>query len=127
MPARDAAAVLAAIRQAFELPEDQLPASPWRLPTTAAARRLDERLRELVRDTAARFSLPPELLASRRTLDTLLRAASEPVATAAGERERTEPPTLPRELRGWRRAVIGERLLAEVSAAAAVGHLGGGE
>ena len=105
--ARDGACWLELIRQAGTLTEDELPALPWRLPDSAAARDVERRLRELVRERAAKLALPPEALASRRTLDALLRSAY----TGGAQ------PRLPRELAGWRRQVVGEDLLRELAAA----------
>jgi ribonuclease D len=106
---RDGAAWLELIRQAAALPAGELPGLPWRPPASAAVRDLELRLRELVRQRAAALALPPEALASRRTLDALLRAAFAPGAAGA-------PPRLPRELAGWRRQVIGDDLLREIAA-----------
>jgi ribonuclease D len=105
--ARDGTLWLELVRQATALADHELPALPWRLPPSAAARELERRLRELVRQRAATLALPPEALASRRTLDSLLRSAFLPGAA----------PGLPRELAGWRRQVIGEDLLRELDAA----------
>ena len=52
---------------------------------------------------AAELDLPAEVLVSRRMLGALL-------ALTLGKSE----PRLPRELTGWRRAEIGEALLAEI-------------
>jgi ribonuclease D len=104
---RDGAAWLELIRQAAALPAGALPEPPWRLPPSAAAREVERRLRELVRERAAGLALPPEALASRRTLDSLLRSALTPGAE----------PRLPRELAGWRRGVVGDDLLREVATA----------
>jgi ribonuclease D len=64
-------------------------------------RKLVERLREVLAEEADRLALPPELLASRKILEELARTIRR------GQDE------LPPELEGWRRGVVGERLLAE--------------
>jgi ribonuclease D len=105
--ARDSATWLALIQQALERPEPELPPLFERLPFTPAVRKLEDLLRQLVAERAAALGIPPEILASRRNLGSLLRSAL------------VDPePRLPRELSGWRREVIGEELLAAVRAAA---------
>ncbi|HVS14069.1 MAG TPA: ribonuclease D [Thermoanaerobaculia bacterium] len=64
------------------------------------SRRLVERLREVLAEEADRVGLPSEFLASRKVLEELARGIRR------GEGE------LPLELEGWRREVVGERLLA---------------
>jgi ribonuclease D len=104
--ARDGALWLELIRQAEALPEEELPPELPRLPVTPAFRQLETDLRALVARRAADLGLPNEVLASRRTLDALLKSAV------------LDPePRLPRELAGWRRAVVGDDLLAAVRAA----------
>jgi ribonuclease D len=98
--ARDGAAWLDLIRDAVELDAGELPPSPWRPPSPAAARQLEQRLRAVVRERAAALGLPPELLAPRRALEAVLRSA-------LGDSE----PRLPRELGGWRQEVVGSALL----------------
>lgn len=101
---RDAETWLQILEQAAGLPEAELPPRIERPVTSPAVRALEDRLRELVKQKAAALNLPPEVLASRRVLDALLRVN-------LGKPE----PRLPRELHGWRREVIGEDLLREVS------------
>ncbi len=57
-------------------------------------------LRAKVASVAEALSLPPESLATRKTIESLVRRA------VAGK-----TPRLPRELRGWRRAAVGDALL----------------
>ncbi len=98
---RDGAAWLELIAGAITLPEGELPPEAWRPPSTAAVRELELRLRAVVRERAEALALPPELLAPRRALDAVMRSVfADP------------EPRLPRELGGWRRAVVGEALLA---------------
>ncbi len=104
--ARDGATWLELIRDAEALPEDELPPEPPRLPITPAFRQLESDLRAVVARHAADLALPGEILASRRTLDALMKSAAL-----------DDAPRLPRELAGWRRAVVGEDLLAVVAAA----------
>ena len=68
-------------------------------------RDLETRLRDRIREKAAALEIPPEVLASRRVLEALMRLT-------VGKAD----PRLPRELLGWRREVIGEDLLREVLA-----------
>jgi len=105
--ARDSATWLELIRQAEALPEDELPPEPARLPITPGFRELETALRAIVARRAAELGLPGEVLAPRRTLDSILKSAA------------MDPePRLPRELAGWRREVVGEDLLAAARAAA---------
>jgi len=85
------------------LPERELPPRIPSSPPTPAIRALEVRLRETVRLRAEALGIAPEVLASRRLWGPLLRSAAE------GE------PRLPRELEGWRRAVIGEELLRQAA------------
>jgi len=101
---RDGAVWLPLIEEAEGLPEAELPPRIAGKPFSPAARALENRLRERVREKAASLGLAPEILAPRRILDALLRL------TAGKSR-------LPRELQGWRREVIGEELLQETLAA----------
>ena len=105
--ARSGGQWLELIRAAFSQDPADLPMVAWRPPNSAPVRDLEGRLREVVRQRAAALALPPELLAPRRALDAVLRST---LADGA--------PRLPRELEGWRRAVVGEELL---QAAAATG------
>jgi ribonuclease D len=100
--ARDGATWLDLVRRALERPESDLPPEPARLQPTAEVRSLETALREIVRRRAVELAIPPELLASRRTLDAVLRSTFL-----------DHDPALPDELRGWRREIVGEELLAE--------------
>jgi ribonuclease D len=100
--ARDGATWLDLVRRALECPESDLPPEPARLQPTAEVRSLETALRDIVRRRAAGLEIPPELLASRRTLDSVLRSTFL-----------DRQPALPEELRGWRREIVGEELLAE--------------
>jgi ribonuclease D len=99
---RDGATWLQLLEEAAERPEPELPPRLSGKPFSPAARELEDRLRERVRERAAELNVPPEILASRRILDALLRLT-------VGKPD----PRLPRELQGWRREVIGEDLLRE--------------
>lgn len=105
---RDAATWLDFLAKNAERPESDLPPRLSRAPYSPAVRELEDQLRELVKRKAAELSLPPEILAPRRTLDALLRLT-------LGKPE----PRLPRELSGWRREVIGDDLLRETLASPA--------
>ena len=99
---RDGATWLQLLEEAAERPEPELPPRLSGKPFSPAARELEDRLRERVRERAAELNVPPEILAPRRILDALLRLT-------VGKPD----PRLPRELQGWRREVIGEDLLRE--------------
>ncbi len=88
------------VRQALELPDEELP-QPRRGFDLRPYRRRIQRLRQLAGELAEELSLPIELIATRKTIEELVRRA------AAGKQ-----PALPKELRGWRRERVGERLLA---------------
>ena len=103
--ARDGAVWLRLLEAAAERPEDELPARLSGKPPSPAVRELETQLRDRVREKAASLNIPPEVLASRRVLDALMRLT-------VGKAD----PRLPRELLGWRREVIGEDLLREVLA-----------
>jgi ribonuclease D len=96
---RDAGHWLEILRRAGELADDELPPLPWRLADHAAARDAEGPLREIVRQRAAELGVEPELLASRRALEALLRAAWN-----GGE------DGYPEALSGWRRQVVGDEL-----------------
>lgn len=90
-------------RSAFALPEDQLPAP---LPDPQSLREhagLLSRLKNAVQTKAAELEVAPELLAQNRILESLVRRAKLDGA-----------PSLPPELEGWRKHVIGEELLSIV-------------
>ena len=103
--ARHGQAWLALLEAAAGLPEAELPAALSRAQPSKAAQALERRLRDRVHARAAELDLPAEVLVSRRMLGALL-------SLTLGKSE----PRLPRELAGWRRAEIGEALLAEILA-----------
>jgi ribonuclease D len=105
--ARDGATWLQLLADAAGRPESELPNRLSGKPFSAAAREVENRLRDRVRERAAELDVPPEILAPRRTLDALLRLNVD-----------KPEPRLPRELEGWRREVIGEDLLREARIAA---------
>ena len=100
--ARDGATWLQLLEQAGERPESELPPRITGKPFSPAARAVEARLRDKVRERAAELNVPPEILAPRRALEALLRLN-------LGRPD----PRLPRELEGWRRRAIGEDLLRE--------------
>ncbi|HET9211137.1 MAG TPA: ribonuclease D [Thermoanaerobaculia bacterium] len=108
--ARDSAIWLQLLERAAERPEADLPPRISAKSFSPAARAVETRLRDKVRERAAELNVPPEILAPRRALDALLRLN-------LGKPD----PRLPRELEGWRRQVIGEDLLREARAAAPAG------
>lgn len=105
--ARDARAWLDLLAEADALPEAELPERTAHVPFSPALKKLTGRLRQEVRAKAEALSIPPEVLAPRRTLDALVRTLLE-----------EGRPRLPPDFAGWRREVVGEALLAEVDAAA---------
>jgi ribonuclease D len=102
---RNGAAWLRLLAEARALPDAELPPRVASSPPTPAIKALEEKLRETVRRRAEELGVAPEVLASRRVWGPLLRSAAD------GE------PTLPRDLAGWRREVIGEALYREALAA----------
>ena len=97
--------LLGFVRAAGQLPADALPEA---VPPPIDLRPYRDQLRRLratVASIAEKLELPAELLATRRTIESLLRRA---VAKKS--------PTLPRELHGWRREIIGEALLVTLDA-----------
>ncbi len=108
--ARDGATWLRLLEQAGERPDSELPPRITGKPFSPAAREIEARLRDKVRERAAELNVPPEILAPRRALEALLRLN-------LGKSD----PRLPRELEGWRRRAIGEDLLREARAAAPSG------
>lgn len=92
---RHGSALLAAVATALALPEDELPAAPARPLDLTPHRALLTQLRNRVAARAAELGLPAELLATRRSLEQLLRHALE-----GGE------PTPPPELEGWRWGLV---------------------
>ncbi len=91
------------VHKALELPAGDLPASRPALDLRPYRRQIAH-LRALIGELADELSLPPELLANRRTIESLVRRS------VAGKQ-----PILPRVLRGWRREPVGEPLLAALS------------
>jgi ribonuclease D len=72
--------------------------SPPQRPTPEQTHRIGE-LQQLVRDVADAHGLSPEVLATRRDVEALV----------------LSPGSSPSALSGWRRTVIGERLLARLA------------
>ncbi len=104
---RHGAALLRQVRRALDLPDAELPRPAPALDLRPHRGKV-KRLRSLVSRVADELSLPPEVVANRKTVERLVRRA------VAG----TEP-VLPEELRGWRREVVGERLLDLLESTAA--------
>ena len=87
------------VQRALNLPSAKLPRPEPALDLRPYQSKV-QKLRALVGQIAEELSLPPELIATRKTIEKLVRR----VVT---DRE----PALPRELRGWRREPVGQRLL----------------
>ncbi len=90
------------VQRARDLPAAKLP-RPSPAPDLRPYRGEVKRLRALAGRIAEELSLPPEIVATRRTIEKLVRR----VVTG-------RQPVLPKELRGWRREHIGERLLGSL-------------
>ncbi len=96
---RHGKALIRLVRQALEPSASELP-RPKPIVDLRPYRASVDRLRGQVGRIAEELSLPPELVATRRTIEKLVRRA------VTGKN-----PALPRELRGWRREEIGLPLL----------------
>lgn len=96
-------AILEIVERALDADPAERPPQPPTPIDLRDHRDVVEELRQAVRDRAEELDLPPELLATRRTVENLVRRHLE---------GQDEP--LPRELRGWRREAIGEGLLARM-------------
>ena len=98
----DGAKLLALVQQGLDAPLAALASFPRPLPSTSNA--VMKRLKALVQQCADRLQIAPELLVRRKDLEALLRSQLE-----QGEA------VLPEGLRGWREAVIGKALVAELA------------
>ncbi len=98
----DGAQLLALVQQGLAVPLASIQGCPRPLPSSSNA--LMKRLKAQVQACAERLQIAPELLARRKDLDALLRSQLE-----QGE------VILPQGLQGWREAVIGKALLAELA------------
>ncbi len=106
--ARDGATWLALLEEARALPTESLPPAPLAPLLTPRARDVERALRDVLQRRADTLALAPEVLATRRTIETLVRQVVE-----------GDAPRLPEALEGWRRDAVGSELLA---AAAALAH-----
>jgi ribonuclease D len=102
--ARDATTWLELVHRAISAPANELPVPEPHLPATSRA--AEEALREQVRQRATELAIAPETLVPRRILTAILHQVYF----------RTEP-HLPDDLLGWRRAMVGDQLLATAIAA----------
>ncbi len=96
---RHGATLIRHVRRALDLPAAELP-RPKRAIDLRPYRADIDRLRVQAGRIAGELSLPPELVATRRTIEGLVRRV------VSGKQ-----PALPRELRGWRHEHIGLPLL----------------
>lgn len=94
-------AIVAVVKEALALPEDELPSALRRPLDLTPHRDRVELLRQEVACAAEELELPTELIATRRTVEKILRRALE-----------SSDSPLSSELDGWRREAVGERLLA---------------
>jgi ribonuclease D len=97
--------LLEIIAKARILPQDELPESLPRALDVQPYKKTLQLLRAELEAVAAETGLPVELLANRRTLESLIRRYLE-----------RQEPLLPRRLRGWREAVVGRRLAEKAAA-----------
>ncbi|MEM7581822.1 MAG: ribonuclease D [Acidobacteriota bacterium] len=88
------------IRSALAVPPSELPEAQPRARDLSPYRSQVQELRQEVKTIADRLGLPPELLATRKSVEKLARRFFD-----------SRSPTLPPELRGWRQAVVGSRLI----------------
>lgn len=88
------------VRQAGQLSLDELPEAARRPVDLTPYKKQVQRLRTKVAEIAEAHSLPSEMLATRKTVESLMRRV------IAGK-----TPALPDELRGWRRDLVGQELL----------------
>jgi ribonuclease D len=99
----DGAQLLALVQQGLERARsDAIEALPLPLPRSCNA--LLKRLKEQVQQCADRLQIAPELLARRKDLEALVRTQLEQGGAI-----------LPHGLQGWREAVIGRTLVAELA------------
>ncbi len=98
---RHGRAIVAVVRQALALPKGELPPALGRPVDLSLHRDRFDRLRREIASAAEELRLPAELIATRRTVEKILRRA------LLGSGSPLSP-----ELDGWRREGVGERLLA---------------
>lgn len=97
--------LLELIARALQAPLDQLP-EPFPRPLDVQPyKKTLQGLRAALEQVAATQGLPAELLANRRSLESLIRRYLQ-----------QEEPLLPRKLRGWRERMLGPALLAVLDA-----------
>jgi ribonuclease D len=97
---RHGKAILSAVRDGLATPRERWPEPPPRLRRKPPAPGLGALLRAAVQAVAEREDVAPEVIATGRDIDAL--------AASAGD----APPDGLAVTRGWRRALVGERLLA---------------
>lgn len=96
---KDGETLLELIAAAVALPEDRCPAVlPEPLPVAASV--LLKKLRGVAQAEAVRLDIAPELIARKKVLEALLRSGYP-----------RGPYQLPESLQGWRRQVLGQKLL----------------
>ncbi len=100
---RHGTALIQHVKRARNLPAAELP-RPSPASDLRPQRGKLKLLRAVAGQIAEELSLPAELVATRKTIEALVRR----VATG-------RQPPLPRELRGWRRELVGERLLESLN------------
>ena len=91
--------LLSLIHEVENMPAEELEPAPAPKVTVGRKSAAVEALRRELLRTAEELSLPPEFLAPRRVLEDVVRGV------------RAGRPALPELLEGWRREVVGERLL----------------
>ncbi len=96
--------IVACVKRGMALPEEKLPAAETRSPTGARVRQLVKRLREVIRSRAQELGLPPEFIASKRAVRSMVWAAHD-----GGSR------SLQDRLVGWRRLALGDDFIEALS------------
>jgi ribonuclease D len=96
--------IVACVKRGMALPEEKLPAAAARSPTGARTRQLVESFREVIRCRALELGLPPEFIASKRAVRSIVQAAHD-----GGSR------SLQDRLVGWRRLALGDDSIEALS------------
>ncbi len=96
--------IVACVERGMALPEEELPAAAARSPTGPRVRKLVESLREVIRSRALELSLPPEFIASKQAVRSMVQAAHDGGSRSLRDR-----------LVGWRRLALGDDSIEALS------------
>ncbi len=107
---QDGQVILELIRQGQSVPEDQWPA-PLPEPLPADANKLLKALRKVGQQYAMQLGMAPEIMLRKKVLEAIVRTGYP-----------GGPYSLPDELSGWRRTLMGERLLEVANAPRGEAH-----